>query len=160
MKNLDLLNKALEVTTNNVTKKRGKSTRTTTNDRLLKLLFDDNQELTRVEIVNHITYQRTEESIGREITAEDFENEEFLADWAKLSKTVKNSVDTSISKSNNNASFHYNEKFDGYLLTVSKSGTYTIIEKEPKTDPQPEQPKTSKKPRKPRKPRKSTKSVK
>ena len=83
--------------------------------------------------------------MDREITAEDFENEEFLASWSKLSKTVKNSVDTSISKSNNNASFHYNEKYDAYLLTVSKSGTYTIIEKDPKTDPQPEQPKTSKK---------------
>lgn len=148
MKNLDLLNKALEVTTNNVTKKKGKSNRITPNDRILKLLFDDKQELTRVEIVNHITYQRMEESMDREIQAEDFENEEFLASWAKLSKTVKNSVDTSISKSNNNASFHYNEKYDGYLLTVSKSGTYTIIEKDPKTDPQPEQPTTSKKSRK------------
>ena len=160
MKNLDLLNKALEVTTKNVTKKRGSSNRITTNDRILKLLFEDKLELTRVEIVNHITYQRTEESMDREITSEDFKNEEFLASWAKLSKTVKNSVDTSISKSNNNASFHYNEKYNEYLLVVSKLGTYKIIKNNHDTEPQPGQPTTSKKSRKSTKSTESTESVK
>ena len=146
MKNLDLLNKALEVTTKNVTKKRGSSNRITTNDRLLKLLFgDDKEALTRVEIVNHITYQRMEEKLKRELIDEDFENEQFLIDWAKLSKTVKNSVDTSISKSNNNASFHYNEKYNDYLMVITPENKYKVILKESKNEPTNEQPPTSKK---------------
>lgn len=121
--NKKLLNKALELTKSNIQKTGG--TRISMNDRLLKHLL--NNELERIEIVNLITIDRLEEK-GFEIKDESFEDEEFLNEFAKMAKTVKNGVDTSLSNSNNNSSFSYNKKYEGYKIQKTEDNKYTIIE--------------------------------
>ena len=58
-----------------------------------------------VGTLEKILYNNPESSfiIGTFITENSFKNEEFLKEFAKMNKTVKNGVDTSLSNSNNNS---------------------------------------------------------
>lgn len=122
MSKKDLLNAALELTKSNVVKA---TSRISMNDRILKHLQEE--PMTRIELVNIITIERLEEQ-GEAVTVKLFKNEEFLAKFAKMNKTVKNGVDTSLSKSNNNSSFHYNKKYEKYQLDRNEDGKYFITE--------------------------------
>jgi len=120
MKNSNkLLSLALEATKSNVVKT---TSRVSMNDRILKHLLET--PMTRIELVNIITLERLEES-GHEITENSFKNEEFLKEFAKMNKTVKNGVDTSLSNSNNNSSFSYNKKYEDYELN-EENKVYSI----------------------------------
>jgi len=117
---------ALELTTKNLVKARN-SNKKTNNDYMLELLLDS-KPLSRIEIVLKIALKRISEKLEREIKPTDFENEEFNTDFNAVTVTVKNAVDTSISKSNNNSSFSYNEKYREFEL-VEANGKYTIVKK-------------------------------
>lgn len=132
MKNLSKL--ALEATKKNLqTSRKVKNV----NDRIVEVLGDGKKKLEREELVVEITNLRvTEEKEfdGKLPTLDEaaamFEanNAEFIEHYIKCHKTVKNGVDTSISHSNNNSSFHYNEKYANMTLQC-EDNKYFIVTK-------------------------------
>ena len=108
-----LQERLLEITVQNTVKK---SVKTSINDLILKVLTEKNEKLSRPEIVSRIAKLRYEDEFKKELKDSDLDKPEVLEDLLKIIKTVKNGVDTSISKSNNNSSFHYNENFASELL--------------------------------------------
>ena len=54
-------------------------------------------------------------------------DKDFLAFFNKTAKTVKNGLDTSISHSNNNSSFHYNALYKHLELKQDASGKFSIV---------------------------------
>lgn len=119
---------ALNFTTKNLVKRGNESSKKTNNDYLLELLLDSTP-LTRIEIVSKIAIKKMAEKLEREVLAKDFEDENFNVDFNKMIVTTKNAVDTSISKSNNNSSFHFNPKFAEYEMQETNH-KYTIVKKE------------------------------
>lgn len=119
---------ALNFTTKNLVKRGNESSKKTNNDYLLELLLDSTP-LTRIEIVSKIALKKMAEKLEREVLAKDFEDENFNVDFNKMIVTTKNAVDTSISKSNNNSSFHFNPKFAEYEM-LETNHKYTIVKKE------------------------------
>lgn len=118
---------ALNFTTKNLVKRGNESSKKTNNDYLLELLLDA-KPLTRIEIVSKISLKKMAEKLEREVLAKDFEDEAFNVDFNKMIVTTKNAVDTSISKSNNNSSFHFNPKFAEYEMQETNH-KYTIVKK-------------------------------
>lgn len=118
---------ALNFTTKNLVKRGNESSKKTNNDYLLELLLDATP-LTRIEIVSKIALKKMAEKLEREVLAKDFEDETFNVDFNKMIVTTKNAVDTSISKSNNNSSFHFNPKFAEYEMQETNH-KYTIVKK-------------------------------
>lgn len=119
---------ALNFTTKNLVKRGNESSKKTNNDYLLELLLDA-KPLTRIEIVSKIALKKMEEQMEQKLTTEWFEDEAFQINFNKMITTVKNAVDTSISKSNNNSSFHFNPKFAEYEMQETNH-KYTIVKKE------------------------------
>lgn len=108
-----LAERLLEITVQNTVKK---SVKTSINDLILKVLTEKNEKLDRSELVSRIAKLRYEDEFKKELKESDLDDPKVLEDLLKIIKTVKNGVDTSISKSNNNSSFHYNENFKNYEL--------------------------------------------
>ena len=104
------------------TSNRGKST----NDFLIEILLDK-QPLTRSEIVEQVLQLKFKTKL-EDIISEANSQEEMIEQSQKLYKTAKNSVDTSLSKSNNNSSFSFNPKYD-HLEITKEDGRYSIIKK-------------------------------
>lgn len=95
------------------------------NRAILELLYNQGKKLTRIELVQHITERRIKQ-LHTEEELEKIEKPELLKLINKVSRTVKNGVDQSISRANNNASFHYNEEFSDYKLELNK-GLYQVL---------------------------------
>lgn len=119
MKNL--MEMALTATKNNVVKSTKKEN---VNDSLVRILLDDGKKLSRTHLIAHISLDRLISEHG-EKHMESIDQNEFDTLMKATNKTVKNGLDTAISKSNNNSSFHYNEKYKGMLLAEVK-GLWTI----------------------------------
>lgn len=121
---LNLSELALEATKNNVVKATKKEC---VNDALLRILFADGKKLTRIELISQISLDRLVTEHGEETLTKLATTK--VADFNKLmlatNKTVKNGLDTSISNSNNNSSFSYNEKYADYKLELVQ-GKYQI----------------------------------
>lgn len=121
MSKLSLLQQALQQTETNVVKVR--SSKKSNNDRLLEMLLDK-EPMTKLEIVAKISLDRMNEI--EEVTEKSFKDEKFLEDFKKMNKTVNNGFDTSVSNSNNNSSFSYNEKYNEYTLSKTEDRKWTI----------------------------------
>ena len=121
-----LAERLLEITVQNTVKK---SVKTSINDLILKVLTEKNEKLDRSELVSRIAKLRYEDEFKKELKESDLDDPKVLEDLLKIIKTVKNGVDTSISKSNNNSSFHYNENFKYYEL-CEMNNKYFIEKKE------------------------------
>jgi len=94
MKNLSMLKEL----TNKEFNKSSKSQKST-NDFIIEVLKDKKQ-LTRIEMTFEISLLRYESIIGRKLDDKETERNEFPNDWKKVNTTVKNSIDTNISKNN------------------------------------------------------------
>lgn len=106
MKNL------LEVVQNRTKDLQKKQTKSfNTNDWLLDNLL--NKKVERSEVINMIIVSRIKH-LG--IDVDKLNESELDKLIKKLYKTSKNGLDTSVSDSNNNSSFSYNKKYDGYRL--------------------------------------------
>ena len=121
-----LQERLLEITVQNTVKK---SVKTSINDLILKVLTEKNEKLDRSELVSRIAKLRYEDEFKKELKDSDLDDPKVLEDLLKIIKTVKNGVDTSISKSNNNSSFHHNENFSKYEL-LEINNKYFIKKKE------------------------------
>ena len=121
-----LQERLLEITVQNTVKK---SVKTSINDLILKVLTEKNEKLSRPEIVSRIAKLRYEDEFKKELKDSDLDNPKVLEDLLKIIKTVKNGVDTSISKSNNNSSFHHNENFSKYELLEANNKYFIVAKK-------------------------------
>ena len=88
----------LKELTNKEFNKSSKSQKST-NDFIIEVLKDKKQ-LTRIEMTFEISLLRYESIIGRKLDDKETERNEFPNDWKKVNTTVKNSIDTNISKNN------------------------------------------------------------
>lgn len=91
-----------------------------TNDFMLEVLL--NKKTKRSELINMIIERRIELS-GVDVSKLKADKLNELID--STYKTSKNGVDTSVSDSNNNSSFSYNQKYNGYELI--KTGEFLEI---------------------------------
>lgn len=82
-----------------------------TNDFIVDLLLDNKME--RRDVIDHIIAKRIELT-GKDI--DKMKSEDIDALVGKLYKTSKNGLDTSVSDSQNNSSFSYNQKYADYKL--------------------------------------------
>ena len=121
-----LQERLLEITVQNTVKK---SVKTSINDLILKVLTEKNEKLNRSELVSRIAKLRYEDEFKKELKESDLDNPKVLEDLLKIIKTVQIGVDTSISKSNNNSSFHYNENFKNYELCEMNNKYFIIAKK-------------------------------
>jgi len=118
---MDLQAKLLEITRANTAKGANKSRSINT---LIVEVLGQGAEMDRTELVSHIAKIRYEDTFSP-LTEESLEDPKVLEEFIKVTKTVKNGVDTSISHSNNNSSFHYNEDFKEWNL-LEKAGKYRL----------------------------------
>jgi len=95
-----------------------------TNDFLLEVLL--NQKRERADVINLIIEKRLSLK-GVNINTTPIEELNEMID--KLFKTSKNGLDTSVSDSNNNSSFSYNETYSNYTL-VKTGSKLEIVAKE------------------------------
>ena len=93
-----------------------------TNDFLLENLLD--KKIKRSDVIDMIIAKRME------ILGINADTKDLDAQIDKLYKTSKNGLDTAVSSSNNNSSFNYNAKYEGYdlikegsMLSIVKSKT-------------------------------------
>jgi len=82
-----------------------------TNEFLLETLL--NKEISRKDVIDLIIAKRIELS---GVDVEAMKDEDLGALIEKTHKTSKNGLDTSVSNSENNSSFSYNERFKDYEL--------------------------------------------
>jgi hypothetical protein len=128
MKNLDQI-------INKVSSKNSKSTSKylNANDSLVEILYKKNQKLTRSEIIKQMLKMRilvdydSEDNFYKEVPNEQEQDQIVEKMW----KTCKNGIDTSISNSQNNSSFSYNDKYSDLKLEL-KNGKYQITKIENK----------------------------
>ena len=126
MKNL--MEMALKATEANVVKR---ATKENVNDAIFRILYKEGQKLERVQLIAAISLSRVLDENSGEAEVQKWTKEKFEDAMKDVNKTVKNGVDTSISHSNNNSSFHYNEKYDAYTLQ-EVSGKFEVIKKSKK----------------------------
>ena len=122
MKNLMEL--ALEATKANVVKS---STRESVNDALVRVLYDGKEKLDRISLIARLSLDRLIDQHGQD-TVESWSKDEFEKNMAGVNKTVKNGIDTSVSHSKNNSSFHFNEKYN-HLKLEEKNGLWQITKR-------------------------------
>ena len=96
------------------------SVRFNTNDFLIELLL--NKEMSRNDVIDHIISKRIEIS---GVDVEKMNSDELNELIDRLYKTSKNGLDTSVSDSQNNSSFSYNEAYEDYEL-IKKNGNLSI----------------------------------
>ena len=87
--------KLQSITNSNLVKK---SKGTSISDLMIEVL-KDGSKLTRIELTNEISIIRYEEAFTK-IDDNEITKPEFLENWSKINTTVKNGIDTSISKNN------------------------------------------------------------
>jgi hypothetical protein len=119
MKTLSLL----ELTTKNVVK-RGQTVRNV-NELLVEILHNQGKKLTRLELINECSILRYQDQYGVDVTKVEL-TKEVIENFTKINTTIRNGCDTSISRSNNNSSFHYNEKYANFELKQGSDGKFTI----------------------------------
>lgn len=122
MKNLMEL--ALEATKANVVKS---STKESVNDALVRVLYDGKEKLSRIELIARLSLDRLKQEHGEE-KLEKLSLDEFKEMMAGVNKTVKNGLDTAVSHSKNNSSFHFNEKYN-HLKLEEKNGLWQITKR-------------------------------
>ena len=99
------------------------------NDSLVDILYNKKQKLTRNEIINQMLEMRlivdfeSEENFVKQVPSKDEQTKIVEKMW----KTCKNGIDTSISNSQNNSSFSYNDKYSHLKLEL-KNGKYQIVD--------------------------------
>lgn len=93
--NAATLAKLQSITNANIVKK---SKSTSISDLMIQVL-KDGVELDRIELTNEISAIRYEEKFSV-IDDAEMSKAEFLENWSKINTTVKNGIDTSISKNN------------------------------------------------------------
>lgn len=123
----DLMSMAMEATKDNVVKSTRKES---VNESLKRILHDGKEKLTRLELIARISLDRLKAEHGEEHIQEMAEKtpEKFNEAMKDVNKTVKNGLDTSISHSNNNSSFHYNDKYKDLILR-EVNGKYEIVDR-------------------------------
>jgi hypothetical protein len=121
MQELTLLQLAHKLTISNLVKTR--SSKKSINSYLLEILTKD-ESRTRTELTNEITFLRVKEK--EVITKKSFEDADFIARFAKMNKTVKNGLDTSIANGKSRSCFNSSEFSDEYKLVQNKNKTYSI----------------------------------
>ena len=124
--------KLMDIVTANVARGRNQKS---ISEMMLEVM-QDGSEYTRLELNVLLTQMRYEEQTGKELTDEMLddtkpENAETIEEVTKLTKTIKNGLDTGISKSNNPSSFWFNPEFGDkgkgkYRLVERPGGKYTI----------------------------------
>ena len=116
MKNLQMLKEL----TNEKFSKSAKSAKST-NDYIIEVL--KNKKLTRVEMTFEIALLRYKEIVGRELNDEECERKDFKETFDKVLTTIKNSIDTNISKNNREPQykeFILKKQDDKYFLELIK----------------------------------------
>lgn len=113
--------KVVQSTTQSLAKKQKQSFNT--NDWLLANLL--NKEVDRQEAINMLIVARIEHA---NIKAEELSKPELEQLIKQLYKTSKNGLDTSVSDSNNNSSFSYNQKYADYKL-IKRNNMLSIIKR-------------------------------
>jgi len=93
-----------------------------TNDHLIDILL--NKKIERSDVIDILISKRLE-FMNLDLDKMDKDELNNLID--KLYKTSKNGLDTSVSDSNNNSSFSYNDRYNDYKLI--KSGSILSIVK-------------------------------
>jgi hypothetical protein len=121
MAKLTLLQLAQELTIANLVKSR--SSRKSINSYLTDILTEGVSK-TRMELTNEITFLRIQEK--EEVNAKSFDNEEFIARFAKMNKTVKNGLDTSIANGKSTSCFNSSSYSEDYKLVSNADKTYSI----------------------------------
>jgi len=122
MKNL--LEMAIDATRSNI---KVSSPKENVNESLLELLYNQKQKFTKLELIGAICLRRLILQHGEEAVQKMAEDGVLGDAITALNKTVKNGLETSTSYSNNNSSFHYNEKYDKYDLRL-ESNKYSIVD--------------------------------
>ena len=119
---LNLQELALSATQKNVVKSTKKEN---VNDAIVRILFDGQKSLTRVQLIAAISLDRLIAE-HTEAGLQKLTEKEFKALIAVTNKTVKNSVDTSVSDSNNNSSFSYNAKY-AHLKLIKTGNELSVV---------------------------------
>ena len=78
---------------------KSKNSQKSTNEYIIEVLLK-HKELTRVEMTYEISLLRYNELTNTKLEEQDFSKKEFQESWKKVNTTVKNSIDTNISKNN------------------------------------------------------------
>ena len=118
---LNLNELALKATQKNVVKS---SKKESVNESLVRILLDDAKKLTRTQLISQISLDRLIAEHTKP-ALEKMTEAEFKSLITPVNKTVKNGLDTSISHSNNNSSFSYNDKYS-HLELNEVAGLWTI----------------------------------
>jgi hypothetical protein len=121
MAKLTLLQLAQELTIANLVKSR--SSRKSINSYLIDILVEGESK-TRMELTNEITFLRIQEK--EEVNAKSFEDSEFIERFAKMNKTVKNGLDTSIANGKSTSCFNSSSYSEDYKLISNADKTYSI----------------------------------
>jgi hypothetical protein len=121
MAKLTLLQLAQELTIANLVKSR--SSRKSINSYLIDILVEGESK-TRMELTNEITFLRIKEK--EEVTAKSFDDAEFIERFAKMNKTVKNGLDTSIANGKSTSCFNSSSYSEDYKLISNADKTYSI----------------------------------
>lgn len=125
MKNLEKL--AIQSTEKNVVKKRKVKN---INESLMEILYKKDVNYTREQLIGLISLERMTKDLGEDKVlklAED--DEKFTKAIKPYNKTVKNGLDQSFAQGQNNASFHYNPKYNKYKLFIDDQGYARITDK-------------------------------
>jgi len=88
---------------------KSKSSKKGTNEYIIEVLLK-NKELTRVEMTFEISLLRFDEITNTKLAEQDENDIEFIKTWKAVNTTVKNSIDTNISKNN------FTPQYKGYSL--------------------------------------------
>jgi hypothetical protein len=116
--------KLLELTVANTVKRQSVAN---VNDLLVEVLLKPKARMTRVELINAISIKRFEAKYGPGLLEVITSEPELTENFVKIVKTVKNGVDTGLSRSNNNSSFFYNQKYAKYILVENSDKTYEMV---------------------------------
>ena len=117
-----LLELAMAETSKNIVKGRSGRGGVTYLDRFVKALLDENSKPTeaksRVELTAAISLDMALEQVEKF----SFENEEHVAEFAKINTKVKNQVAAAISDSQNSTSLSFNDKYKEVWTVVKEGG--------------------------------------
>lgn len=120
----ELSAKLLELTEANTVKRQSVAN---VNDLLVEVLLEPKARMTRVELINAVAIKRFEAKYGPGLLDQITSQPELTENFVKIVKTVKNGIDTSLSRSNNNSSFHFNARYAKYLLIENTDKTYEMV---------------------------------
>ncbi len=90
-----------------------------TNEFIIEVLLK-NKELTRVEMTYEISLLRYNDITNTKLEEQDYTKKEFVESWKKVNTTVKNSIDTNISKNNREP------QYGDYILKQNSNNKYYL----------------------------------